>query len=108
MILENKSNIKITGNHGIIVKNKNEDGKKIILAKNAKIGDILYNLNGEQLKIIDIKKEVQNLKYTLVTEDGTVLASDIYISIICENLIDGNSKFEDIMYNWRKLHGYNN
>ena len=30
MILENKSNIKITGNHGIIVKNKNEDGKKII------------------------------------------------------------------------------
>ena len=107
IILENKSNIKVTGNHGIIVKNKKENGVKIMFAKNVKEGDILYTLSGE-FRIIEIKKEVQNQKYTLVTEDGTVLASDIYISLICENMIDENSNFKNIMDSWRDLHGYNN
>lgn len=66
----------------------------------------MYTLNGE-FSIIDIKKEVQNQKYTLVTEDGTVLASDIYISLICENIIDESAKFENIMNSWRNLHRYN-
>ena len=105
IILENNYNIKVTGNHGVIVKNKKDNGKKISLAENVKEGDILYTLNGE-FSIIEIKKEVQNQKYTLVTEDGTVLASDIYISLICENIIDESANFENIMYSWRNLHGY--
>ena len=103
IILENNLFIKVTGNHGIIIKNKND--KKINFAKNAKKGDILYTLNGE-FRILDIKKETQNQKYTLNTQEGTVIASDIYISLICENIIDEKESFDNIMDNWKQLHGY--
>lgn len=103
IILENNYNIKVTGNHGIIIKIKND--KKILFAKNVKKGDILYTLNGEY-RILDIKKEIQNQKYTLNTQEGTVIASDIYISLICENIIDEKECFDNVMGNWKQLHGY--
>lgn len=93
--------IKLTKDHGVIVIKNNK--KFIITAKNIKKGNLILTNEGI-FKIYEISKIIENKKYTLYTEDGTILASGIFVSTICEPDIDETIPFEKIMKEWRKTH----
>ena len=93
--------IKLTEDHGLIVIKNNQ--KFIVSAKNIKKGNLIITNEGI-FSIYDISIITQNKKYTLYTEDGTILASDIYVSTICEPDIDETIPFEELMEDWRQAH----
>lgn len=91
----------MTEDHGLIVIKNNQ--KFIVSAKNIKKGNLIITNEGI-FSIHDISIISQNKKYTLYTEDGTILASDIYVSTICEPDIDETIPFEELMEDWRQAH----
>ena len=93
--------IKLTENHGVIIIKNNE--KYIIQAKNIKEGNLVLTNEGIFM-IYSVSKLIQNEKYTLYTKDGTVLASNIFVSTICEPDINESISYEKLMKSWRKAH----
>ena len=87
-----KKELKVTTNHALIIENENQ--KKLLLAKNLKIGMKFLDDNNEYCEIIQLKQLFLNEKYTLITEEGTVISSGIFSSTICENDIDENLSLE--------------
>lgn len=96
--------IQITDNHGMIILDE-KSNKKIIRASKLKIGDVIMTKNGFGI-IVEIIEKKLNEKYNLVTKDGTVLASEIFISTICESEIDENKNYKTLLNNWIKKHQY--
>ena len=97
----NIKTIKLTENHGVIIIKNNE--KYIIHAKNIKEGNRVLTNEGIFM-IYSVSKLIQNEKYTLYTKDGTVLASNIFVSTICEPDINESISYEKLMKSWRKAH----
>lgn len=97
----NIKTIKLTENHGVIIIKNNE--KYIIHAKNIKEGNLVLTNEGIFM-IYSVSKLIQNEKYTLYTKDGTVLASNIFVSTICEPDINESISYEKLMKSWRKAH----
>ena len=97
----NIKTIKLTENHGVIIIKNNE--KYIIHAKNIKEGNLVLTNEGIFM-IYSVYKLIQNEKYTLYTKDGTVLASNIFVSTICEPDINESISYEKLMKSWRKAH----
>lgn len=97
----NIKTIKLTENHGVIIIKNNE--KYIIQAKNIKEGNLVLTNEGIFM-IYSVSKLIQNEKYTLYTKDGTVLASNIFVSTICEPDINESISYEKLMKSWRKAH----
>lgn len=99
-----KKELKVTTNHALIIENKKQ--KKLLLAKNLKIGMKFLDDNNEYCEIIQLKKLFLNEKYTLITEDGTVVSSGIFSSTICENDIDENLSLEKNLEKWKNNHNF--
>jgi len=97
--------LKVTENHGIIILNDHK--KTIIHAKNAKNGDLLLAEDGIYI-IFNIGKEQLKEKYSLYTENGTILASKIFVSTVCEKDIENGVSFDEFIKKWRIAHNYNN
>ena len=57
-------------------------------------------------EIKEIKQIILKDKYTLITEDGTVLSSGIYSSTICDSDVDENLTFEQNLEKWKKNHNF--
>ena len=53
-------------------------------------------------------KKINNLqikdKYILETEDGTVIANNIYVSTICDDMIDEKINSDDLLKQWKDKH----
>ena len=96
--------LKVTENHGIII--LNDYKKTIIHAKNAKNGDLLLAEDGIYI-IFNIGKEQLKEKYSLYTENGTILASKIFVSTVCEEDIENGVSFDEFIKKWRIAHNYN-
>lgn len=96
--------LKVTQNHALIVDNENE--KKLILAKNLKIGMKLLLENNKICKINELKQIFLNEKFTIVTEDGTIFSSGIFSSTICDDFIDENLNFEENLEKWKNSHNF--
>ena len=51
-------------------------------------------------------KRINNLrikdKYILETLDGTVIANNIYVSTICDDMIDEDMNADDLIQQWKK------
>ena len=43
-------------------------------------------------------------KYILETEDGTVMANNVYVSTICEDMIDEKRNADDLIKQWKDKH----
>lgn len=95
--------LKVTENHGIIVLNANNGKKSIVLAKSAKKGNLLLTSDGNYI-IFNITKEILKEKYSLYTDDGTVLASNIFVTTLCEEDIEEGVSFDGFMEKWRNNH----
>ena len=99
------NHLKVTSDHGLITIDNFSKINKVKLASNIKLGELVYSKNGI-CKITNISTYYLDHKNTLITQEGTVIASDIYVSTICENEIDENKSFEEIIEYWKNKHNY--
>ena len=86
MKLKNGKNISVTGNHTMIVFDKNTKEIKFKYACELKEGDLLRTNDG-LLDIMKINNEMMYNSYEISTEKGTVLANNVLVSTI---YIEGN------------------
>ena len=102
IILESGKELTITNEHGVIVLDE-EINKKVIKAANLREGQKLITLKGPEMI-----KNINNLqikeKYILETEDGTVIANNIYVSTICDDMIDEKINSDDLLKQWKDKH----
>ena len=102
IILESGKELTITNEHGVIVLDE-EINKKVIKAANLREGQKLITLKGPEMI-----KNINNLqikdKYILETEDGTVIANNIYVSTICDDMIDEKINSDDLLKQWKNKH----
>ena len=102
IILESGKQLTITNEHGVIVLDE-ESNKRIMMANNLREGQKLITLEGPE-----VIKKINNLqikdKYILETEDGTVIANNIYVSTICDDMIDETMNSDDLLKIWKVKH----
>ena len=102
IILESGKQLTITNEHGIIVLD-GESNKRIMMANNLKEGQKLITLEG-----VEVIKKIKSLeikdKYILETEDGTVIANNIYVSTICDDMIDETMNSDELIKLWKEKH----
>ena len=102
IILETGKELTITNEHVVIVLD-DESNKRVIKARNLNEGQKLITLDGPE-----VIKKINNLKikdrYILETMDGTVIANNIYVSTICDDMIDDKIYADDLLKQWKKKH----
>ena len=102
IILESGKELTVTNEHGVIVIDE-ESNRRVIKARNLREGQVVITLEGPE-----IIKRINNLKikdkYILETLDGTVIANNIYVSTICDDMIDEKIKADDLIQHWKNKH----
>ena len=72
---------------------------------NLEVGDILLDSTQNKLIVKNISCATGNEKYVLLTKAGTVLASDLYVTTLCNEEVSGGEKlFGQTMDNWKERH----
>ena len=99
--LENGKSIKVTKEHGIVFIENNKQFVKT--ADKINEGDILMTNLGNS-KVEKIEHSIENVKYVIETEDGTVFSNEIFVSTICNEEISGKKDFKELIQKWRKNH----
>jgi hypothetical protein len=103
IILESGKELTVTNEHGVIVID-DKSNKRVMLANNLREGQILITLEGPE-----VIKSITHLKikdkYILETLDGTVVANSIYVSTICDDVIDEKMNADDLIQQWKNKHG---
>ena len=102
IILESGKELTVTNEHGVIVIDE-ESNRRVIKARNLREGQVVITLEGPE-----IIKRINNLKikdkYILETLDGTVIANNLYVSTICDDMIDEKIKADDLIQHWKNKH----
>ena len=57
-------------------------------------------------EIKETKKIILKEKFTLVTEEGTVISSGFYSSTICDDEVDENVNLEQNLEKWKERHNF--
>ena len=100
--LESGKELTITNEHGVIILD-HESNKRVIKANNLREGQKLITLEGpEMIKNINYLKLED--KYILETIDGTVMANNVYVSTICDDMIDEERNADDLIKQWKEKH----
>ena len=102
IILESGKQLTITNEHGVIVLD-GETNKKMMMANNLREGQKLITLEGVEV-IKNVKSLEKKDKYILETEDGTVIANNIYVSTICDDMIDETMNSDELIKLWKEKH----
>ena len=102
IILESGKELTITDEHVVIVLDDSLN-KKVVRASNLREGKKMITLDGAEVikKINDLKIKD---KYILETMDGTVIANNIYVSTICDDMIDEKMNADDLLKYWKNKH----
>ena len=100
--LESGKALTVTNEHGVIILDEKLN-KKIVKANDLKEGQILISLQGPEI-IKNIQYLSLNDKYILETQDGTVMANNIYVSTICDDMIDEKINADDLIKYWKTKH----
>jgi len=100
---EGKKELNVTNDHSMIIEYNNQ--KKIRLAKNLEVGMNLVMENGI-CEISKIENMILSDKYTLVTEEGTVISSGIFATTICDSEVDENISFQENLKKWKNEHNF--
>ena len=102
IILESGKELTVTNEHGVIVLD-DKSNKRVIKANNLREGQKLITLEGPE-----VIKSINHLKikdkYILETLDGTVIANNIYVSTICDDVIDEKINADDLIHQWKNKH----
>ena len=102
IILESGKELTITDEHVVIVLD-DKSNKRVIRASNLREGQKVITMDGPEVikKINDLKIKD---RYILETMDGTVIANNIYVSTICDDMIDEKMNADDLLKNWKNKH----
>ncbi len=101
----NNAQLIVTPSHGLVF--LSEDGNRLTLdsAEHVMRGDLLIAANGDVLHVTEVSSVKMQDKYTLETSDGTVLASDVFVSTICDEEVAGGERLWDTkMKDWHARH----
>ena len=102
IILESGKELTVTNEHGVIVLD-DESNKRVRKASDLRKGQVLITLEGTE-----VIKSINNLrikdKYILETLEGTVIANNIYVSTICDDMIDEKINADDLIQQWKSKH----
>lgn len=102
IILDSGKELTITNEHVVIVLD-DESNKRVMRASNLRKGQKLITLDGPEMI-----KEINHLKikdrYILETLDGTVIANNIYVSTICDDMVDEKINADDLLKKWKNKH----
>lgn len=102
IILESGKKLTITNEHGVIIID-DKLNKRMIRADNLIEGQKLITLEGPEM-IKKINYLQMKDKYILETLDGTVMANNIYVSTICDDMIDEEMNADDLIEQWKNKH----
>lgn len=87
---QHDTQLAVTPNHGLVL--IGEDGHfHLDSAKHIESGDLVAASDGDVLHVTEVSNLVMQDKYILETSEGTVLASDVFVSTICDEEV-GNSE----------------
>ena len=102
IILESGKELTITDEHVVIILD-DKSNKRVIRASNLREGQKVITLDGPEVikKINDLKIKD---RYILETMDGTVIANNIYVSTICDDMVDEGMDADDLLKNWKNNH----
>lgn len=97
------SALKVTPNHGVLILRDNN--LLLSLPTNIRPGDVFVSSRGP-LVVTNITKSVAEERFTLISTEGTVLASDVLVSTLCDEEIVPGKKLNDVLPSWRLRHQY--
>ena len=100
--LESGKTLTVTNEHGVIIMDI-ELNKKIMRANNLKEGQILITMDGPEI-IKNVKYLSIKDKYILETQDGTIIANGVYVSTICDDMINEKINADDLIKYWKIKH----
>jgi len=100
------STLKVTPQHSILLVDPLGE-MRFSLPANVSVGDVMQSGNGSIGKVSHIGHSVGDEKFTLVTAEGSVLASGVLVSTICDEEIKVGVKMDDVIYGWKLRHPYN-
>ena len=80
--LQSGKHLTVTSDHGVIV-NRGASGDVLVPASNVMLGDALYQSNGELQYVQEMQTAELEVRYTLQTATGTVLAADMFVGTLC-------------------------
>lgn len=99
------STLKVTPQHGMLVVDRRGD-LRFSHPVDVSVGDVMQTADGSEWKVSRIGHFVGDEKFTLVTTEGSVLASGLLVSTLCEEEIKSGSKMDDVMPAWKLRHQY--
>jgi len=67
----------------------------------------MLSSDGSTWNVSNIRRSKGDEKFTLVTSEGSVLASGVLVSTICNEEISSGLKMDDIVEGWKLKHSYN-
>ena len=98
--------IQVTPEHGLVFLNNNSP-MTIDTAEYVQIGDTLPDSTGDRFSVVDISRTKLDTKYTLETCEGTVIASDFYVTTVCNEVVAGGEHlFGPTMDEWQSNHSF--
>ncbi|KID84696.1 hypothetical protein MGU_08041 [Metarhizium guizhouense ARSEF 977] len=97
--------LKVTSQHGMLLVDPLGE-MRFALPGDVRVGDEMQSSDGSAWKVSRIGHSVGVDKFTLETTEGSVLASGLLVSTICEEEINAGTRMDDIMPGWKARHQY--
>jgi len=95
--------LQVTANHMVVIEERGIFRVKSV--KTLQIGDVL--ITPTKISVVKgVEEYWGDTKCNLVTEHGTVVAQNIFVTTICEDFGSENSDFNNTISLWRETHGY--
>jgi hypothetical protein len=66
----------------------------------------MQSSDGSVWKVSRIGQSIGDKKFTLETTEGSVLASGVLVSTICDSEVKVGLKMDDVMVGWKLKHPY--
>lgn len=100
----NYHRIRVTPVHGMVLVGE-DDQLTLDAADNMLVDDKIIVSDNDILSVTEVNRVKMQDRYTLETVDGTVLASGIFVSTICDGEIVGGEQFFDSkIEDWKERH----
>jgi hypothetical protein len=100
------STLKVTPQHSMLLTDQQGE-MRFSLPADVSVGDEMQSRDGSTRKVSRIGRFVGEEKFTLETTEGSVLASGLLVSTICDSEINTGLKMDDVMHGWKLRHQYN-
>jgi hypothetical protein len=99
------STLKVTPQHAMLILDASRELRFFVPA-DVRVGDEMLSSDGSTWNVSGIRRSTGAEKFTLVTSEGSVLASGVLVSTICDEEISSGLKMDDVVEGWKLKHSY--